>query len=116
MGYGDPASPDGFWSEGSNDGARSIDLIIALGIILWISGSIIGDMGIIYHAGGWFNPSWQELIWVFYLGVGTVWSGIIALILGVFGIITTFIREYLDKGQKTLPSGVASPSPLSSPL
>lgn len=75
--------------------------IIALGIILWISGSIIGGMGIIYHAGGWFTPGWYEATWVFYLGVGMVWAGIIALILGVFGIVTTFIKEYLDKGQKT---------------
>lgn len=77
--------------------------VIALGIILWISGSIIGGMGIIYHAGGWFSPSWYEGTWMYYLGVGMVWSGITALILGVFGIITTFIREYLDKGQKTAP-------------
>ena len=75
--------------------------IIALGVILWISGSIIGGMGIIYHAGEWFSPSWHELTWVYNLGVGIVWSGIIALILGVFGIVTTFIREYLDKEQKT---------------
>jgi len=74
--------------------------VIAIGIVLWISGSIIGGMGIIYHAGGWFNPSWYELTSMYYFGVGMVWSGIIALILGVFGIITTFIREYLDKEQK----------------
>ena len=78
--------------------------VIALGIILWISGLVIGGMGIIYHEGGWFSSSWYEYTSMFYLGVGMVWSGIIALIVGVFGIITTFIREYLDKGQTTTPT------------
>jgi len=71
--------------------------IIATGVVLWISGSIVGGMGIIYHAGGWFSSGWYELTWAYYLGVGLVWSGIIAIILGVFGIITTAIKEYLDR-------------------
>ena len=75
--------------------------VIAVGIVLWISGSIIGGMGLIYHAGGWFTSSWYETTWVFNLGVGIVWSGIVVLILGAFGIITTFIREFLDREQKT---------------
>jgi hypothetical protein len=76
--------------------------VIAIGIVLWISGDIVGGMGIIYHAGGLFSSSWYEYTSVFYLGVGMVWSGIIAIILGVFGIITTFIREYLDREQKPI--------------
>jgi len=71
--------------------------VIALGIVLWVSGQIIGGQGIIYHAGGWWNPSWYELTWAFYLGVGLAWSGVIALILGVFGIVTTAMKEYLDR-------------------
>ena len=77
---------------------------LAIGIILLISGEIVGGMGIIYHAGGWFTPSWYEATWAFYLGVGLLWSGIIILILGVFEIVTTFIREYLDREHKTIQS------------
>jgi hypothetical protein len=76
--------------------------VIALGIALWISGQVVGGMGIIYHAGGWFTSGWYEFTTMFYLGVGLAWSGIIALILGMFGIITTFIREYLDKEPKPI--------------
>jgi len=75
---------------------------IAIGIILLISGSVVGGMGIIYHAGGWFAPLWYEETWVYNLGVGIVWSGIIVLILGAFGILTTFIREHLDREHKTV--------------
>lgn len=75
--------------------------IIAVGIALWISGSIVGNAGIIYHAGGWFSSGWYELTSFYWLGVGMAWSGIIALMLGVFGIVTTIIREYLDKEKKT---------------
>lgn len=74
--------------------------VIALGIALWISGSVIGGMGIIYHEGGWFNPGWYELTWAYYLGIALAWSGIIAIIFGVFGIITTGIKEHLDKGKQ----------------
>lgn len=74
--------------------------VIGVGIALGISGSIIAGMGIIYHAGGWFTSGWYELTSAYYLGLGMVWSGIIALILAVFGIITTIIREYLDKEKK----------------
>ncbi len=70
---------------------------IALGIALWISGQILGGYGIIYHAGDWWNPSWYELTWAFHLGAGLALFGIIVLILGVFGIITTAMKEYLDR-------------------
>lgn len=83
--------------------------VIAIGIALWISGSIVGGMGIIYHAGGWFTSGWTELTWAYYLGVGMAWSGIIAIVLGAFGILTTFIREYLDKGQKPPPPSPPQP-------
>ena len=84
---------------------------IAIGIILLISGSMIGGMGIIYHVGGWFTPSTYEYTWMFYLGVGMVWSGIIVLILGVFGIITTFIREFLDREHKPIQQPPSPPQP-----
>jgi len=75
--------------------------VIALGIILWISGQVLGGYGIIYHEGGWFSPDWYELTWVHYLGVGLAWSGIVALIVGVFGIVTTGMKEYLDRQGET---------------
>lgn len=84
---------------------------IAIGIILWISGSIVGGMGIIYHAGGFFTSGSYETTWVYYLGVGMVWSGIIILILGAFGVVTTFIREYLDKEHKTVQPAPLPPQP-----
>jgi len=68
---------------------------------------MIGGVGIIYHAGGWFTFGWYELIWVCYPGVGMAWSGIIAIVLEAFGIATTFIREYLDKGQKPTPPSLS---------
>jgi hypothetical protein len=71
--------------------------IIALGIVFWISGSIIGDMGIVYRAGGWFGIAWHELTWVYCLSVGLAWSGITVIILGVFGIITAGMKEYLNR-------------------
>jgi len=84
---------------------------IAIGIILFISGSIVGGMGIIYHAGGWSTSAWYETTWVYYLGVGMGWSGIIILILGIFGIVTTFIREYLDREHKTVQQVPLPPQP-----
>lgn len=75
---------------------------IAIGISLLISGSLVGGIGIIYHAGGWFSSSWYETTWAYYVGVGLAWSGIIVLILAVFGLITTFIREYLDREHKMI--------------
>jgi hypothetical protein len=77
--------------------------VIAIGIVLWISGSVVGGVGIIYHAGGWFTPAWYELTWAFYLGVGLVWAGIIAIILGAFGMLTTVLKEYLDREKQKIP-------------
>jgi len=84
---------------------------IAIGIILLISGSLVGGMGIIYHAAGLFTVGWYETTWAYYLGVGMVWSGIIILILGAFGVVTTFIREYLDREHKTVQSARSPPQP-----
>jgi hypothetical protein len=77
--------------------------VIAIGVVLLISGSVIGGMGIIYHAGAWFNPAWYELTWAYYLGVALVWSGITAIVLGGFGIITTALKEYLDREKQKVP-------------
>jgi len=71
--------------------------VIAFGIILWLSGSVLAFYGRIFHAGGFVIRGWYEYTWVYYLGVGIFWSGIAATILGAFGIITTGIKEYLDR-------------------
>jgi hypothetical protein len=73
---------------------------IAIGIILWISGAVVGgNFGMIYHEGSWFSAD---------LGLGLVWAAIIILILGAFGIGTTFLREFLDRDQKTAKSPPSS--------
>jgi len=81
---------------------------IALGIILLISGPIVAGVGRIYHPSGFATIGWYEATWVYYLGVGMVWSGIIILILGAFGVVTTFIKEYLDREHKAVQP---APSP-----
>lgn len=74
--------------------------VIAIGIILWVSGAIVGDLGIIYHPPELFTSGWYEYTLAFYVGVGMQWAGVIALILGFFGIITTVIMEYWDRERK----------------
>ena len=74
--------------------------LIAIGIILWFSGSIVAGFGIIYHVGRWFTSGWYELTGAYYLGVGLVWSGIISILVGAFGLVTTGIKEYLDREKK----------------
>ena len=64
--------------------------VIAVGIILWIVGSQIGGM---FAAQTTMN----------YVGFGIMWAGIVLLILGVFGVITTAIMEYLDTSKKQTP-------------
>jgi len=77
--------------------------IITIGIILWVSGDMIDGMGTIRNVVGFFRPViWYEYTWVFYLGLGIVWAGLLTFILGVFRIITSLIREYFDR-RKTLP-------------
>jgi hypothetical protein len=66
-------------------------------------------MGIIRHWGGDNTAAYFEYTTGYYVGVYMGAAGIIILILGVFGIVTTFIREHLDRERKTIQS---TPSPL----
>jgi hypothetical protein len=75
---------------------------IAVGILLLISGSIVSGMGIIRHWGGDNTARYFEYTTGYYVGVYMGWAGIIILILGVFGIVISFIREYLDRKRKTI--------------
>jgi hypothetical protein len=75
---------------------------IAVGIILLISGSIVSGMGIIRHWGGDNTAAYFEYTTGYYVGVCMGAAGTIILILGVFGIVITFIREYLDRERKTI--------------
>lgn len=76
--------------------------MIALGVSLWISGQVVGSkFGIIYHEGSWWNPAWYELTWAFHLGVGLALSGIVVIILSIFGIVTASVKEVLDRKKET---------------
>jgi hypothetical protein len=82
---------------------------IAIGIVLLISGSIVSGMGIIFHWGGDNTAAGYEYTTVWYVGEGMMCAGLIILILGVLGVATAFIREYLDRKRKTIQS---APAPL----
>ena len=79
--------------------------VIAVGIILWLCGSIIGGMGIIFDIGKWFSAGHTL---TYDVAIGLVWGGIILFIVGVFGIATSLLRGHLDKQQKKVTS-VAQP-------
>jgi MFS family permease len=66
-------------------------LAIALGPILWITGWLLGAYG----------ASWNGSRSVFGLAYVLGWFSIIALVLGILGIITTTIRIYWDKEAKS---------------
>lgn len=83
---------------------------IAIGIILWFSGAIVNHIGIIYHYGGTAS-GYYEYTTVYYVGIGLGLSGVILLILGVFGIIITIMRENLDREHKTIQSPPLPPPP-----
>lgn len=55
---------------------------IGLGVILWVSAL--------------FPYQLYELDWSHYLVVGLSWAGTIVIILGIFGLGTTALREYWD--------------------
>jgi hypothetical protein len=75
---------------------------IAIGIILSIIGYIVSRTGIVYHPAQFLvSAEWWEYTTVYYLGFAVMWLGIAIVILAVFGIGTTFIREYLDREHKT---------------
>ena len=73
--------------------------IVAVGIVLWIIGSVIRDT--------WAWAMNTNKNYMYYLGVGVMWTGVIALVFAVFGVITTVVMEYMDRGPKT-----ASPAPV----
>lgn len=59
---------------------------IALGVILWVSAL--------------FPYQLYELAWSHYLVVGLAWAGTITIILGIFGLTTTVLKEYLDRREE----------------
>ena len=72
--------------------------VIAVGIILWLCGLIIGGgMGVFYDIGTWFDAGHTM---TYNVAIGLVWGGIILFIVGVFGIVTSLLKGHLDKGQK----------------
>jgi hypothetical protein len=79
---------------------------IALGIILLVSGSLLGTFT--WHRTWWFHPIYFEPAWAYYLTVGLAWAGVIVLILGIFGFVLTLLSEFFDREKKT-PQLPASP-------
>jgi|GEM_PF-2458679 hypothetical protein len=78
---------------------------VAIAIILWISGEIIGGLGIIFRNGVWGTSPSLETKMALDGGVALVWVGITLFVLGIFGIVTTILKEILDKeGKSTLPN------------
>ena len=75
--------------------------VIAVGIILWLCGLIIGGMGVIFDMGTWFDAGH---ILTYNVAIGLVWGGIILFIIGLFGIVTALLKGRLDKGQKKVES------------
>lgn len=71
--------------------------IIAIGIFLLIIAPTIVDYGVIYHAGDWLHVGWYEYTGIYDFAVALFWVGVAMLILGSFGIVTTMMREYLDR-------------------
>ncbi len=75
--------------------------VIAVGIILWFCGLIIGGTGVIFDIGKWFLTSH---ILTYNVAIALVWGGIILFIIGAFGIITALLKGRLDKGPKKVAS------------
>jgi hypothetical protein len=72
--------------------------VIAVGAILWLCGSIIGGMEIIFDINNWFSAGHAT---TYYVAIGLVWGGLILFIVGAFGIVTSVIRGHPEKEQKT---------------
>jgi hypothetical protein len=72
--------------------------VIAVGIILWICGSIIGGMTTFFDIRKWFSAGHTL---TYDVAIALVWGGIILFIFGVFGIATSLLRGHMVKQQKT---------------
>jgi hypothetical protein len=79
--------------------------VIAVGIIFWICGWIIGGMGVFSDLSKWFSAGHTL---TYDVAIGLVWGGIILFIVGVFGIVTSLLKGHSDKQQKKATS-VAQP-------
>jgi hypothetical protein len=71
--------------------------VIAVGIILWLCGSIIGGWGTFWDVNKWFSAGHTLTDDV---GIALIWGGIILFIIGVFGIVTSLIRGHSDNQPK----------------
>jgi hypothetical protein len=78
--------------------------VIAVGIILWLCGLIIGGIGT-FDVGKWFSAGHTL---TYNVAIGLVWGGIILFIIGIFGIATSFLKGQPDK-QEEKATSVAQP-------
>ena len=74
---------------------------VAVGIILMISGLFVSSKGIVLNWGGDNTARFYEYTIVWYVGEYMIGAGVIALILGVVGIVATLIREHLTSERRT---------------
>ena len=77
--------------------------ILAIGITLFIISPYVVQLGMIYHAGGWFSSGYYEYTWVAFFGVALFWGSIVTAICGVFGLVTTVILELTDEKKVVKP-------------
>ena len=75
--------------------------VIAVGVIFWLCGLIIGGMGTFLDIGNWFSA---DHTFTYDVAIGLVWGGIILFIVGAFGIATSLLRGHQDKQQKNVTS------------
>jgi hypothetical protein len=76
--------------------------VIAVGVIFWVCGLIIGGMGTFLDISNWFSAGHT---FTDDVGIALVWGGIILFIIGVFGIGTSLLRGHQDKQPKNVTSG-----------
>jgi hypothetical protein len=65
---------------------------IVIGIILWFSGAILNHIGIVHHYSGGAAGIY-EYTTLYYLGIALGFAGVILIILGIFGLVITIIKE-----------------------
>lgn len=70
-------------------------ILIPIGVILWIVGSIVGPYGI--ETTGWWIFTTTTRTWLYWVGLILVIIGMVAVISGVSGIVISGVLEILDR-------------------
>lgn len=77
-------------------------IAITLGIIFLIVGPVVAQAGISSHFEGWwiFGTTVTDVSATYWVGVTLSLAGLIIVIIGIVGIILSFVLEVLDKSPK----------------